>query len=117
MNRESVPHSEYAVFPGLFQRDLTRFWREESDRERRLRQLGERYHRECDAYDARVCTGRSPRTGEPVPVDPNEYSMSSRHAPQVRRAVLGQGQSQGFTEQEVVEAIRQADCVGVHREP
>jgi hypothetical protein len=51
-----------------------------SERDTLLDACAQEYRDRCDAYDARVCTGISPRTGAPVPVTSYEYVMVNRHA-------------------------------------
>lgn len=81
-------------------------WVVETDRERQLRELGERYHQNCDAYDRRVCTGISPRSGEPMPVTPGEMGLINRHSRQVRNDLIREGESMGFTQEQVCQSIR-----------
>lgn len=81
-------------------------WVVETDRERQLRELGERYHQNCDAYDWRICTGISPRSGEPMPVTHGEQSLSSRHAWQIRKELICEGECLGFTQEQVCQSIR-----------
>jgi hypothetical protein len=56
---------------------------------RRLDEMAETYYTSCDAYDARVCTGKSPITGEPMPMTPREQGLVSRHAREVREGLNG----------------------------
>lgn len=90
----------------FFRRSYMAEWLVETESERQLRELGERYHQNCDVYDRRVCSGISPRSGEAIPIDPREQGLSSRHAWQVRKDLIDEGASLGFTQEQVVQSIR-----------
>jgi hypothetical protein len=60
-------------------------WLGPTPAQEREAEIAQQYHESCDAYDARVCTGVSPRSGEPMPISDHEQAASSRHAQEVRR--------------------------------
>lgn len=51
---------------------------------------GQEYHRQCDEFDAEVCTGKSPTTGEPIPADAVQARLVSRNSREVREQLLRQ---------------------------
>ena len=81
-------------------------WLVETEQERKLRELAETYHIGCEAYDKRVCSGISPRTGEAMPLTHDEMRLINRHALQMRDTVIAEGKRLGFTPRQVEEAIR-----------
>lgn len=81
-------------------------WLALSEEDKHLRELAERYHADCDAYDNRVCTGISPRTGEAIPVTPYELGLVGKHARTVRESLIREGESMGLTAKQVEQAIR-----------
>ncbi len=87
-------------------REMYGEWTTESVEDQALRQLAEEYHASCDAYDRCVCSGISPRTGEAMPVNPEEYGLINRHAREVRRDLMERANAQGLTEEQVSDAIR-----------
>ncbi len=89
------------------QRLLYGEWRVSTEQERKLRELAETYHTGCEAYDKRVCSGTSPRTGEAMPMDNDEMRLINRHALQMRDAMIAEGERLGFTRRQVEEAIRE----------
>jgi hypothetical protein len=50
--------------------------------------IAQQYHENCDAYDKRVCSGISPRTGEVIPITPREQRLVAEHSRQVRRDIM-----------------------------
>lgn len=58
-------------------------WVGPTEEEIELRKIAEEYHTRCDAYDRSVCSGISPRSGEPMPVDGYELGLVNRHAHKV----------------------------------
>jgi hypothetical protein len=56
---------------------------EETEDERELRLIAEAYHSDCDSFDRHVCTGISPRSGEPMPVDGYELGLVNQNARKV----------------------------------
>ena len=81
-------------------------WLSESEEERKLRELAETYHTGCEAYDRRVCSGTSPRTGNAIPLTHDEMRLISRHALEMRDTIIQEGQRLGFSREEVEQAIR-----------
>src|SRR5579872_6647372 len=67
-----------------FRNEMYGSWLAETEPERKLRELAETYHTGCDAYDRRVCSGISPRTGEAMPLTPDETRLSNHHALHMR---------------------------------
>lgn len=76
-------------------------WLHSDPHEQRLLELAEAYHRQCDAYDGTVCTGKY--KDEIVPATPEERLASSRYAMQYRRELIARS---GITEQEFHEAMK-----------
>jgi hypothetical protein len=56
-----------------------------------LDELAREYFQRCDAYDARICTAVSPRTGEPIPANSQEAALINRHALAVRHELSQRG--------------------------
>jgi len=88
------------------QRLLYGEWFVETEQERKLRELAETYHVGCEAYDKRVCSGTSPRTGDAMPLTHDEMRLINRHALQMRDEMIAEGERLGFTPRQVEEAIR-----------
>lgn len=107
---ECVPFTEtdWAKAMAVFERRrlLRGEWRVESEEHKQLREIAESYHKRCDVYDQSMCSGRSPRTGEPMPVGPREMGLVNRHARKVLLDVVTAGEEKGFTSEQVWEAIR-----------
>jgi hypothetical protein len=58
-------------------------WLGPTEEEIELSKIAEEYHTRCDAYDRRVCTGISPRSGEPMPVNGYELGLVNQNARKV----------------------------------
>ena len=71
-----------------------------------LQGLARRYHDRCEVYDRAVCTGKSPRSGEPMPVDGYELGLVNRNARQARDDIVRLGMAMGFTEEQIAKAIQ-----------
>lgn len=82
-------------------------WLPESEEERNLRKFAETYHTGCEAYDRRVCSGTSPRTGNAIPLTPHEMGLINRHALEMRDTIIREGWKLGFSREQVEQAIRQ----------
>ena len=82
-------------------------WLSESEEERKLRELVETYHTGCEAYDRRVCSGTSPRTGDAIPLTSDEMRLINRHALEMRDYLIVEGQRLGFSREQVEQAIRE----------
>ena len=91
---------------GIYANEMYGNWLTENEKERKLRQLAETYHDECELYDRRVCSGTSPRTGEAMPVNPDEMRLSNQHALEMRKMLIEEGLYLGFTARQVEEAIK-----------
>lgn len=89
-----------------FRNEMYGSWLVETEPERKLRELAESYHVNCNAYDKRVCSGISPRTGEAMPMDADEMRLINRHARKIREWMIEQGRLLGFTSRQVEEAVR-----------
>jgi hypothetical protein len=70
--------------------------------EQMLERAAQEYHERCDAYDAKICTAISPRTGEPFPANIDQYAAINTNAYNVRREILAR---YGVTEAELHKAI------------
>ncbi len=81
-------------------------WLPESEEERKLRELARYYHTGCEAYDRRVCSGTSPRTGEAMPLTHDEMRLINRHALEMRDTIILEGQRLDFSREQVEQAIR-----------
>ena len=79
----------------------------ETERDRMLRELGEEYHRRCDAFDVRVCTGRTER-GISVPIDATERFLMNQNVGRVLRDVKEKAAQCGFSNHELYQAIQRA---------
>jgi hypothetical protein len=93
-----------AISPLKYQRLMYGSWVTEAltPREQLLETLAKEYHDRCDAYDARVCTAISPRTGEPIPATGRELGAINANSRAVRNDILARN---GITEKELHEAI------------
>jgi len=78
-----------------------------SDNPCTLQELAKQYHDRCDAFDRLVCTGKSPRSGEPLPINGREKGLIGRNARQVNEDIVAQGRCMGFTPRQVEDAIRE----------
>lgn len=81
-------------------------WAVESKQERILRELAKSYHLDSDAYDEGVCTGRHPRSGEPIPMTPQEMRLVNKQSRDVRELLICEGERHGFTRIQVEQAIQ-----------
>jgi hypothetical protein len=88
--------------------DLFREWRQPTAEEQQaLQDLAKQYHDRCDVYDRTVCSGRSPRTDEPMPVDGYELALVNKNARAVHADVVRQGAAMGLTEAQITKAIQE----------
>ena len=74
------------------------------EREKQLIALAEEYHKTCDAYDDRICSGRN-QYGESTPRTNTEFQLINANAQQVRKRVILKGASLGFSCEAVSKAI------------
>ncbi len=103
------PHrgeSQEETYRKRFRTEMYGSWLVETEQERKLRELAETYHNGCNAYDKRVCSGISPRTGEAMPLTPDEMRLINRHARTMRDEMIAEGWKLGFISRQVEEAIR-----------
>lgn len=75
-----------------------------SPEDRRLRELAERYHAECEAFDRTVCTGPIVH-GAIIPVDARELAAVNVNATKVLKATLDLAESEGLRRDEMRRAI------------
>jgi len=73
-----------------------------------LKELGKEYHRRCEQYDRRICTGGVyPRTGTVMPKGSWELGEINRNAMMVLRQAIYAGTALGYDRQAVMRAIRE----------
>jgi len=75
-----------------------------TDRERRLYELASWYHADCELYDRIVCTGPV-IDGSIMPNGYEELALVGRNALEVRRWIDIEARRDGFTKDEVSQAI------------
>lgn len=90
-----------------FRREYLGMPMQETDDERKLRELAEEYHRRTEAYDRTICTGPIKR-GAIMPANGWEASQINRHAIGVRDALEAGALKLGFTPKQWRDAIRRA---------
>ncbi len=76
-----------------------------SERDKKLHDLANEYHITCEFYDQTVCTGPIMRDGSILPANGQQQALISRHALEVRMAVVKKGIMANFTQVEVCQAI------------
>ena len=81
-------------------------WLGPTEEELKLQELAKQYHNLCNSFDCTVCTGISPRTGDAMPVNGYELASVNKNAREVREDIMRQGAAMGFTEQNIVKAIK-----------
>lgn len=86
------------------------------ERDARLYELASRYHRSCEEFDRKICTGPV-RYGEIYPATREEFRLINQHALQVRKAILGEAVNEGFYPAEILKAIQQVGRTGVLGNP
>lgn len=74
-------------------------------REQRLQEWAERYHRETETFDRTVCTGPV-RGGVVLPANGRETALIGKNARDARSRILEEAHREGFTTDEIDEAIR-----------
>lgn len=82
-----------------------------------LQQIGWRYHYDTERYDRSVCTGKSPRTGDAMPVDGWERGRITENANRCLAVALRDAAElhPAPSRDEVLQAIRQAAEVPYER--
>lgn len=75
-----------APYQQQFQREYLAAWLEEDDDP--LLEVAEEYERHCHFYDLSVCTSTSPRSGEPIPSNNQEWALINRHALEEKRRLM-----------------------------
>jgi hypothetical protein len=63
-------------------------WLGPTPKQEREAEIAQQYYESCDAYNKRVCSGISPRSGEPMLITPKEQGLMSRHAFEARRGLI-----------------------------
>lgn len=107
-NLGSKTEGEFAALAGsAFRREYLGVPPQETDDERKLRELAEEYHRRTEAYDRTICTGPIKR-GAIMPATAWEGSQINRHAKAVRDELEVEAVKLGFTPQQWRDAIRRA---------
>jgi hypothetical protein len=86
-------------------KDLLIDFRSTAEARQALHDLAQQYHDRCNAYDRMVCTGKSPRSGDVLPMNGRESGMVNRNARHVHEDIVRQGFVMGFTEKQIIEAI------------
>ena len=74
-----------------------------TERDRLIFDLATRYHDECEAYDAIVCTGRG-RYGA-MPVNSHEMALINRNAIAVKKRIYLEAEQRGISKDEIRKAI------------
>jgi hypothetical protein len=59
-----------------------------TEEQRQMEEMAEAYFTRCNYYDATVCSGISPRSGEPIPFTARELGLVNQHASRVRKALM-----------------------------
>src|SRR5258708_3762320 len=90
----------------LTRSELYGTWLVETAEDKALRELAEHYHERCETFDRTTCTGRSPSTGDAMPVDSYQFRSINANALKVRGEIIWQGRSMGFTDEQVIRAIQ-----------
>lgn len=70
-----------------------------------LYDLANEYHTTCESYDQTVCTGPIMRDGSIMPANGQQQALISKHALEVRMAVVIKGIKAGFTQVEICQVI------------
>jgi hypothetical protein len=78
--------------------------------QQREAEIAREYHETCDAYDTAVCSGISPRTGESMPVTPEEQGLISTHARAVRRRLMAEYHLTDAEFHRIITAYHRAKC-------
>ena len=74
-------------------------------RDQKLYELATRYHTETEAYDRTVCTGPV-RDDSIMPATHREMALINRNAMAVRKRIAAEAERDGFTREELAQAIR-----------
>lgn len=82
----SEAKNEASEFSALLYGDFT-----PTEKDQRLWELAKQYHEETEAYDQRVCSGRTER-GVAMPVNAYEHGLINRNALAVRKRLLDENQ-------------------------
>ncbi len=88
----------HSNFPSIYQQ-------KPPNRDRiRLIELAREYHKECDTFDDRVCSGK--HKGVSMPVTPIERMEVDANAMRVRDKKLAEAMSLGFTQKQFQDALQ-----------
>lgn len=74
--------------------------------EKNLIELSKKYHKLCDDFDKRICTGKSEYDDSPMPATPWQRHAVTRNASQVLTEICCFGESVGLKRNEIIEYIR-----------
>ena len=77
-----------------------------TEKELLLEYLAAKYHELCDAYDAKICTTISERTGEAIPATSEEARLINKNAFEVIELLQKEGIAFLITKKELMNAIR-----------
>lgn len=108
MNTQETQSPGFARPDGsAFRKEYLGMPMQETDDERKLRELAEEYHHRTEAYDRTICTGPIKR-GAIMPANGCEASQINRHAIGVGDALEVDAVKLGFTPQQLRDAIRRS---------
>jgi len=97
MSKAKNEASDNAVFSALLCDNFT-----PTKKSQRLYELAKQYHKETEAYNQRVCSGRTER-GVAIPVDSYEFRLINRNALKALTRLLDE--NPGINRQELHRAI------------
>lgn len=75
-----------------------------SKEDQRIRELAEKYHTDCEAFDRTICTGPVVN-GSVTPIGPRELAAVNMNASMVLREILTQAESEGLSRCDMKRAI------------
>jgi len=94
--------------PEKFQREYLGTWAQESESEKRLRELAEKYHQLTEAYDRTVCTGGYSPRNRIMPANGHESGLINKNARRVRDELWLEAQTLGINRSQWHDAICKA---------
>lgn len=80
-----------------------------SPKDAKMDELAHEYHRDCEAYDASVCSANV--RGEATPTCPRELALVNRNASRVLQEVLAKAAAEGIDAKDMRRAISRASRV------
>jgi hypothetical protein len=81
-------------------------WIGPTQAEQGLLEIAEYYHTSCEQFNKKICQGRHPETGEVIPLTMSEHRLCDENALKKRFNALRMGTDCGFTEEQVIKAIK-----------